>query len=157
MYIDDGMLACMKCGNRSLPPGVQPYKKRNIWERGNEEMKAAAVCDNCGRVKKLSGHDLCGGCYSSVRKYSWGTPECTAALAEAKKRFSSPNYKRGGGPRKKMSTEHIKKVKIHVQALSIKHNGGDPEMAGVIAALQIERDVLLVKADKLKQAIELLS
>jgi hypothetical protein len=78
---------------------------------------------------------------------------------------SDPNFRKGcrtAKPRTKVpakiSPENIKKLKTKATVLlSIKHNGGDPEMSGVIAAMQMEREHCLLRADKLKQAIELLS
>ena len=120
------------------------------------------ACRNCGRVRAIIGDGLDSSCYWAVyKKFTKGTPEYDAALAEAKIKYSDPNYKRKGGrlPEQrleKISSENIKKVKIAARSLTIKHNGGDPEMSGVIATMQIERERLLAKADKLAQAIDLL-
>jgi len=120
-------------------------------------------CRNCGRKKVIQRDGLCGGCAGSVyNKYTKGTPEYDAALAAAKERFNNPNSKPLPRERNAMTTktippENIKKLKIRAKTLmTIKHNGGDPGLAGVIATLQIEHDALIAKADKLSQAISLL-
>jgi hypothetical protein len=127
--------------------------------RGNDEreiiMKKA--CRNCGRVKAIQSDGLCGGCNGAVyRKHTKGTPEYNDALAEAKKRFNDPNYHRGGKRPLRNPTATVQKIKTHARALGIKHNGGDPENAGVIATLQLERERCLLRAEKLTQAIEIL-
>lgn len=109
------------------------------------------TCRNCGRKKPIIGDGLDSSCYWSVyKKFTKGTPEYDAALAKAKIKFSDPNYKRKSGKRPD------KEISPDVKALSIKHNGGDPEMSRVIAAMQMEHERLLAKADKLAQAIKLL-
>ena len=109
-------------------------------------MKTAAPCKNCGRTKKLSGRDLCGSCYSTVREYGWGTPECIAALAEAKKKFGDPNYKRGEWGKVKTTSKPA--------PAKTRHNISE---AAIIDQLKEQREDHLTAAKKLEQAIELLS
>ena len=115
------------------------------------------ACRNCGRIAEIQSDGLCGRCYYNVWKKNLkkGTPEYDAALAEAKIKYTDPNY-RLISP-EQISPEKINKLKTKAKVLfKIKHNGGDPEMSGVIATMQMERERLLAKADKLAQAIELL-
>jgi hypothetical protein len=171
-YIEGINYACMMCGRRWPINGAKPIiikkEDRDIDDADIKKMEegkemATRACRNCGRVRKIIGDDLDSGCYYVVRKLTKGTPEYDAALAKAKIKFSDPNYKRTRKTlvnvviQNKLSAEKIKKIKTHVRALGIKQNGGDPKMAGVIATLQIEREVLLARTDKLTQAIELLS
>lgn len=140
-YVIDGMGACRTCGGRWLPEGQNPYNKRNMEE---EDMKKG-VCGNCSRGPMgIVAHDLCGGCYAAVRNYGWGTSECQAALAEAKKRFSDPSYKRGGGRKPKKGRQ-----------------GGGAKARplsndAIIERLQEQRDEHLLAAKKLDEAITLL-
>ena len=114
-------------------------------------------CANCGRSKFIAGaHGLCSACHYSVKDLKKDTPEYSAALAKAKDRLTDPNNKRCAKV-KKLSPESIQKAKKNVRAMSIKHNGGDHDLAGPIAELTLSRDNLLLKADKLTKAIALLS
>ena len=165
--------ACMMCGTRWSKNGTSviiPVSMLAAQNKTKEQTMAINTnrirpCRNCGRTKAIQADGLCGSCNNAVyKKFTKGTPEYNAALAEIKKRVSDPNFGRGyrkATPRTKVpakiSPDNVKKIKTHVRALKIKHNGGDPEMAGVIATMQMERERLLAKADKLKQAINLLS
>ena len=110
-------------------------------------MAKKGTCGNCGRENMtLQMRNMCGGCNFRVKGMDVGSAEYKAALAQAKKDFNNPDYKRK--PRKgttaKLSPEVIKQAKTHAKALSIKHAGGDkspiveisvnvPETAGIIA------------------------
>jgi hypothetical protein len=147
--------ACMMCGTRWPINGATPIiiKKEardiddadilKLTEGETMAIKARIrPCRNCDRTKAIQADGLCGSCNNAVyKKFTKGTPEYTAALAEAKKRVSDPNFRKGcrtAKPRPKVP------------------DGGDPEMAEVIATMQMERERLLAKADKWAQAIELL-
>lgn len=151
VYQQDGENACMMCGTRFPRQFIK--KEETVGEKKRDKK----VCRNCERVAVISGDGLCGRCYYAVWKVSLknGTPEYDAALAEAKIKIMDPYYriKRPG----QILPENIKKLKTKAKVLlKIKRNGGDPEMSGVIATMQMERERLLAKADKLAQAIELL-
>lgn len=140
-YLIDGMGACRTCGERWLPEGLKPYTGGKTEE---EEMKKG-VCGNCGRGHLgIAGHGLCGGCYAAVRAFQWGTPECNAALLEAKKRFNDPNHKRGGW----------KKAKKPGKPAPAKRGGLSND--AIIEHLQEQRDDHLLAAKKLDEAITLL-
>ena len=109
-------------------------------------MLKEAACGNCSRVKKICGHGLCGGCYSAVRQYKWGTSECTGALAAAKAKFTDPNYKRGGWRKGKKA---VKPVAAKVRCTNIAEGA-------VIDQFREQRDQHLATAQKINQAIELL-
>lgn len=109
---------------------------------------ATRPCRNCGRVQKIIGDDLDSGCYYVVRKLTKGTAEYNEALAKAKLKFGDPNYKHGGGPRK--TKKAPKPVMAKVRFTNIAEGA-------VIDQLTEQRDQYLAKADKLTQAIELLS
>ena len=130
-------------------------------------------CRNCGRERAIIGDGLDSSCYWAVyKKFTKGTPEYDAALLAAKIKYSDPNYKRKGGRRpeshltKPIAPANIKKLKTNAVKSRpqmnlamekfplIKHNAADPEMSGVIATIQMERERLLAKADKLAQAID---
>ena len=123
-YIDDGQNACKYCGERWPINGAAPI----VYKKLSEEdilMSEKRVCANCERPKPIIGRGLCGGCYYAARKAGEpGSPEYIKALAEAKKRFTDPDYKsgRGGNRRtKKLSPEKIKQHVCHSRA------GGNPE------------------------------
>jgi hypothetical protein len=112
-------------------------------------------CRNCGRVKNIIGDDLCGGCYFAVRIWKKGTPVYDQRLADAKKRFTDPDYKERGGCR------HKKKTK----AITSNLTAPDPEKKAtkqlenitVTDMMIAERDLLLDRVQRLNTAIELLS
>ena len=113
-------------------------------------MAERGKCDNCERDNLyIVAHGICGACYGAVRQCGWGTPECEAALAEAKKRFTDPNYKRGG--KKKIAP--AKKATGKKTGIS-KVTATD---AAIIEHLKEQRDEHLATAKKLDQAIECLS
>ena len=53
------------------------------------------ACRNCGRIAEIQSDGLCGRCYYNVWKKNLkkGTPEYDAALAEAKIKYTDPNYR----------------------------------------------------------------
>lgn len=173
VYGQDGEHACMMCGNRWPMNGVNPVIPLEAlatlgkYNRQKEKTMTSYTnrkkpCRNCERTMLIMGNGLCGGCYYAVKNsgHEKGTPEYDVILAAAKERFTSTDHKRTTVKlkSKKLSPETIKKLKTKGRVLlSIKHNGGDPEMCGVIAKLQTERNAALAKADKLAQAIKLLS
>ena len=103
------------------------------------------ICGNCGRGPMgIVAHGLCGGCYGAVRNYGWGTPECNAALQEAKKHFTDPDYKRGSRGKSKKSGKNA----------PVKRGGLSNNV--IIEHLQEQRDEHLLAAEKLNDAITLL-
>lgn len=152
--------ACMMCGTRwpinEATPIIIKKEARDIDAADilkiteGKEM-ATRACRNCGRVRKIIGDDLDSGCYYAVRKLTKGTPEYNEALARAKKKFGDPNYKRGAGPKK------LKKAKKPVRSMAVTAHSGNIAENAVIDQLTETRDQYLAKADKLTQAIELLS
>lgn len=163
-YSDGPELVCLMCGKRWYENGAKPIIVYKLMEE--EEMKGTkptsgkkGKCVNCEREKFIAdGAGLCSSCHNAVAGISKDSVAYTAALADAKKRLINNPPRRGRGTvAKKLSPESIQKAKKNVRALSIKHNGGDHDLAGAIAELIINRDNLLLKADKLTQAIALLS
>jgi len=154
VYVDADMLACRTCGNRWIPD-YKPYKK--VTE--DEDMAIKGICKNCERPDlTLPYRGICGGCYSRVKGMDWDSPECKAMLAQAKKDFNNPDYKqKHRGKTKKLSPEKIKEVKTHVKALAIKHSGGDPDTANIVAAIDIKIEYHQGMIGKLNQAKEILS
>jgi hypothetical protein len=154
VYVDDDMLACRTCGNRWIPD-FKPYKK--VTE--DEPMAVRGKCVNCLRdgFTLPAGH-MCGGCNARVKGMEKDSPEYKEALAQAKKDFNNPNYKQTPhGKTKKLSPEKIKEVKTHAKALAIKHNGGDPDTANIVAAMDIKIEYHQGMIGKLNQAKEILS
>lgn len=167
VYQQDGEHACMMCGKRWPLEGANPiiitkaFKERDVMVEVIKKYPCGkiGVCVNCRREVWIADKEgLCGSCHASVDGAIIGTPEYAAYLQEAKERLNKKS-RRGRKPKetKPISPEKIGGVKTHVKALGIKHNGGDPSMAHVLATLQIERLSLLDKVDKIKQAIDLLS
>lgn len=132
-------------------------------------MSGKRVCTNCGRPKPIIGRGLCGGCYYAGRKVGEpGSPEFIEALERAKERFTDPNYKQHNGAQKKkiieeqnkikkLSPKKIKEAKTHVKAMVIKHNGGDPDTAGIVAEIDMKIEYHQGMIGKLKQAKNVLS
>jgi uncharacterized CHY-type Zn-finger protein len=151
VYICDDFYACRECGNRWIPD-FKPYKK--VTEE--EPMAIKGTCKNCERPNlTLPYRGMCGGCYARMKDMEWDSPECKAALARAKQDFNNPDYKsgRGGNRRsKKLSPEKVIKAKTHVKALAIKHNGGDPNNAGIIALIDMKIKYHQDMIGKLNQA-----
>ena len=161
-YSDGPEMACLMCGKRWPINGAKPIIVYKRSEEENMEAKKPSsgkvgACVNCGREKYIADKEgLCASCHHAVKGINKDSVAYSAALADAKKRLIN-NPSRRGTNTKKLSPESIKKVKKHVRALSIKHNGGDPDFAGAIAELTLSRDNLLLRADKLTQAIALIS
>jgi hypothetical protein len=136
-YDDDGMMACIKCAERfPLFGKIESISNPKITEESMaEETKKKRSksklrpCRNCGRVKKIIGDDLCGGCYFAVRIWKKGTPVYDQRLADAKKRFTDPEKK---------ATKQL-------------------ENLTVTDVMKAERDLLLDRVQRLNTAIELLS
>jgi len=112
---------------------------------------------------------ISGGCYYAGRKVGEpGSPEFIEALERAKERFTDPNYKQHNGAQKKkiieeqnkikkLSPKKIKEAKTHVKAMVIKHNGGDPDTAGIVAEIDMKIEYHQGMIGKLKQAKNVLS
>lgn len=89
---------CLSCHNKDEDKNCDECRDCDLrvayinhLEYGEGGMvKIKRECNNCGRVMEISGHGKCGGCYNIFMK----TPEAEreAALAEAKKRFTTKNY-----------------------------------------------------------------
>jgi DNA-directed RNA polymerase subunit RPC12/RpoP len=178
-------IACRVCGNR-YPGGIAPIiliKKEvvqnitentpkvipqqkaaiiNISRKEEKTMAKTTNCRNCGRGKPIVQDGLCGGCVGSFyrNKYQKGTPEYDTALAEAKKRFTDPSYKRlprgraaknqTDNPDYKKATEENREHYKHVADEIVNRNP-------VIELLIKQRNELQEKVFKINQAIELLS
>lgn len=163
VYIDDDFYACRECGNRWIP-NFKPITKTE-----DEEM-AKKGCRNYGRDKNVIGDDLCGGCYFAVRGYTKGTPEYDQRLADAKKRFTDPNYNNHPSKKrrvksgikfpsiktKKLSPGKVNEVKAHVKAIGIKRSGGDPDTAFIIGMIDTKIDEYKKRIDKLSQVKQIL-
>lgn len=143
-------------------------------------MAIKGTCKNCGRTDlTLPAHDICGGCYFRVKDMEWDSPECKAALAQAKKDFNNPGYKqvhKRKSKTKEISTKHFKKTvmppdsafkklsmgnvqeaKAHVKALGIKQSGGNPDTAFVIGMIDVQIEEYKKRLDKLNQAKQILA
>lgn len=95
-YQQDGENHCMMCGSiwsvGSTCPAKAPAAPSQKEEIPVSESKKKP-CRNCGRVMTIPCDGLCGGCYGAVYgKHEKGTPEYDKALADAKARFTDPNY-----------------------------------------------------------------
>lgn len=165
-YEEGGTYVCMMGGHRWPINGTKPiivYKRMEEEEMEGKTEKSPSgkvvTCTNCERSKFIANKEgLCGACCSAVKGISKDSGAYAIALADAKKHLLNNPSRRGRVTvAKKLSPESIQKAKKNVRALSIKHNGGDHDLAGAIAELTISRDNLLLKADKLTQAIALLS
>jgi hypothetical protein len=163
-YEEGGTYVCMMGGHRWPINGAKPiivYKRSEEEDMESKKTPSGKVgiCVNCEREKFIAdGAGLCSSCHNAVKGISKDSVAYTAALADAKKHLTNNPTRRGRGTvAKKLSPESIQKAKKNVRALSIKHNGGDHDLAGAIAELTINRDNLLLKADKLTRAIALLS
>jgi transcription initiation factor TFIIIB Brf1 subunit/transcription initiation factor TFIIB len=175
-------LVCPNCGSRKIGKehGEKEYycdacteffaepKEIITEEKSNKqvekkEMAVKGKCVNCLRdgMSLPAGH-MCGGCNARVKGFKSGSPEYIAALAKAKKDFNDPDYKSGrGGKRKK---EKLPVVPDHLRkGASQKRGQGQNPCSpptsdyAVISTLCAQRDFHLAQADKLQQAIELLS
>ena len=132
----------------------------NIYQQAGDN-HCQAKCRNCGREKNIVGDGLCSGCYFAAKPFEKGTADHDEALAEAKKRFTDPGYKRlprGRAAKKKGlvgSVQPIEKI--------IKTKLAKPETKSVVADVSVvdqliaERNRLQDKVFKINQAIELLS
>lgn len=172
-YFDGIDNACRTCGKRWLRDGYQPRpviinketchscEGRNPErERTMKDKNRLRACRNCGRKMTIQSDDMCGGCNSAVyKKFEKGTPEYAAALAEAKKRFTDPNYKPGRKhPKKSVSELPTSEYKsARQQLLDAKIIGYTVIDDSFRKKLAVLRDYLRDKADKIDQAIELLS
>lgn len=167
VYTDDDFYACRQCGNRWIP-NFKPITKTE-----DEEMAIKGTCKNCGRSNlTLPYRGMCGGCYNRIKQMEWDSPECKAALAQAKKDFNNPDYKQvhhsrtktkkhtPQKPPKNGSSEdgylkHINAAKSHVKATGFKHSD-DPDTAVVIQLIDVQIAEYVKRIDKLNQAKKIL-
>ena len=154
-YFQDGQWACLMCEERFpkiVSPGRTPeIPSSDVEKQEKERVKdmAERKCRNCGREQKIIGDGLCSGCYWKVyKKFTKGTPGYDAALVEAKKQFTDPDYKaqRGGSRPHPKKTE--KPIKENLKAQQ-------PENS-IVGQLINARNILQDKIFKINQAIELL-
>lgn len=150
VYVDGEFFACRTCGNR-WNPNLKPITK--ITE---DEMSKKGICSNCGREKTLPYKDICGSCYLRIKGMDWDSPECKAALAQAKKDFNNPDRKQTHPRRrklKKLPLEKIKEEKARVDAIS---NKSGLRFASIIGMIDADIKMHQKEIDKLNQAKQIL-
>ena len=149
VYVDGDFLACRTCGNR-WNPNLKPITK--IQE--DEEMPAKINLD----VDQLKSLVDGGKSFPTIMKEM----NCTRStlsrtLAALGLKAADGRAERYHKPQtQKLSPAKIKEVKTHVKALAIKHNGGDPNSAGIIAVIDMKIIYHQDMIDKLKQAKQIL-
>lgn len=148
-------------------PEEQPIQKSPSGKKG--------TCCNCGRDKWIAGDGLCGTCWKAVWDIKKDSPEYAAALAAVKECINSPSFKRRGGMRKKKVTaetsdqcdslpaeaQPVPDLPVNapaelIRGKSVLQSTFDG-LAVVIDKLRAERDFCMARAEKITQAIELLS
>ena len=146
---------CSVCGEIAVPAEGTDICEDcySLQEGGNGVMAKIGICRNCGKEGQIVGDGLHSGCYYAVyNKFTKGTPEYDAALVEAKKRFTDPDYKPRYGKRKKVKPE----TKVTVSETKQPKHETKAELS-IVDQLMAERNRLQGKVFKINQAIELLS
>lgn len=165
-YQDGYEMACMMCGKR-WPIGAAASINTVKLSDKDGEMSVKKQCRNCGREMVIQADGLCGGCYGTVhRKFEKGTEEYNEALAEAKKRFTDPNYKIRSveaqepvlAPKtkpviRKYRTTESEPAKLQKNIPENIHPKEKKTHRGVVQVLRERRHELMVEVDKITEAI----
>ena len=117
-------------------------------------------CRNCERAMSIQQDGLCGGCNQSVVGFKKDSFEYLSALADAKKRFTDPDYKRsaqgvGKSPKKTVRAKRTIGTVVMKKGLEVVKSDKGIK-SSVVDLLITERNALQDRVFKLNQAIELL-
>lgn len=143
VYVDGDFYACRTCGNRWT--NIKPLKKT-----GDEEMPKATL--DADKIKTMITE---GNSFPEIITAT-GYNKYSVRSFMKREGLKCDKDGRSGNRRIKKSPKNINEVKKHAKALVIKHNGGNPDTAGIVASINTQIEYHQDMIGKLEQAKQIL-